>query len=154
MRKLKLGTAKLGDIRDDLQHAIGKDKYTDSDLPEQLWNTFINQAVSEWHELSGAKDSAEYQDRVDFPIVKKVYSNKSTGSSYDGATNILTLPLSGNVLWDNAISFDESWIGGQVLLTDTSSGNDFTGTISEFVETTEEATKIAIMARRECCRCY
>lgn len=144
-RKLKAGTHKLGFLIADMREGYLK-QYTQEKIPDSLIKKAYNEALMTYYDLSGIKNTDVYTDKVDLPIVKKVYSNASVGSSYDNTTQVLTLPLEADdIIWTDSDGFDEDWEGVQIIITKISTGVDYPVTVNQFIENLGGFTRISVI---------
>lgn len=144
-RKLRNGTYQLGTLIADLREGVLK-QYSQEVIPDGLIRKAYNDALMVYYDHSGIKDTDIYTDTVPVPIIKKVFSNASTGSSYTTGTQVLILPLvdAGNIEWTDSDGFDEDWVGTVLTITDVVSGLDYPATISGFIETIGNLTSVSI----------
>lgn len=144
MRKERLGTYKLGNLIADLREGPLK-QHTQEYIQDELLKKYFNEALYEYYDLGGAKDTDEYSDTVQVPIIEKVVANASTGSSYVSATRTLTLPVEDdNITWENCEGFNDNWVGNRITITDTSTDTDYLVTIESYQGTSGGFTMVSI----------
>jgi hypothetical protein len=139
MRKLRLGSQTAHKVITDCLEDLGI-KSNDEDMPRRRVMGILNDVISDLFQLSGWRDTEEYSDIINIPIIRQVFSNAAVGGNYDATSLRLTLPLLGDIVWTNSTGFDSYWLGAQIILTDTSSGLDYSMTI----ETVEDSNNVIL----------
>lgn len=143
-RKLKLGILSAGKIIEDMMEMSLL--YTEEDIPFPLWLSTLNEVSAKMKAILAGKDSVEYTESVAIPILKSVNAALIAGSSFDGDTGELVLPVD-DVTWVNGEGFDESWTGIEGTITVNNTATDYkvriTGVLAEntvILESTDNTT--------------